>query len=207
MGETDIDISVRLEKESDFRNVEYITREAFWDIYRPGCCEHLIVHKLRKVTAFVKELCYVACANGEIIGNIVYSRAKIINDKGKEFEVLCMGPLSVVPVYQGKGVGSLLMNYSIKKARELGFKAAILFGNPAYYRKFGFVNAKEYGIQTSAGENLDAFMVLELFDGALEGVTGKFYENKVFEIDNEELEAFEKGFPYKEKHVTDSQLS
>ena len=199
-------ISIRWEEPDDFRAVEDLTREAFWDVYRPGCCEHLIVHKLRKAPAFVKELGYVACDNGKIVGNIMYSRAKVIDDRDQEHAVLCMGPLSVLPSHQGSGIGSLLMNHSIARARELGCKAIIIFGNPRYYQRFGFKNAAEYGIQTAAGENLAAFMVLELGAGALNGISGKFHEDKVFEIDDAELENFEKGFPYKEKHITDTQL-
>ncbi|MBA1337175.1 MAG: Acetyltransferase [Firmicutes bacterium] len=201
-----MNVSIRLEEEKDYKQVEYLTREAFWDVYRPGCCEHLLVHKIRKVPAFIKDLCYVACDNDYIIGNIIYSKAKVINDENKEFEVLCMGPLSVLPSFQRKGIGSLLMNFSIKKARELGYKAIIIFGNPNYYQRFGFVNAKRYGIKTSSGENFDAFMALELFEGALQGITGKYYEDKVFEIKDEELEVFEREFPYKETHITDTQL-
>lgn len=201
-----MDILIRLEEENDFRNVEHITREAFWDVYRPGCCEHLVVHKIRKVPAFIKELSYVACEDDKVVGNIIYSRAKVVNQENKEFEVLCMGPLGVLPSCQGKGIGSLLMNYTIQKAKEQGFKAIIIFGNPDYYRRFGFVNAEKYGIQTSSGENFDAFMALEQFDGALDGINGKFYDDKVFDVKDEELEVFDKGFPYKEKHVTDTQL-
>ena len=201
-----MNVSIRLEEEKDYKNVEHLTREAFWDLYRPGCFEHLIVHKIRKVPAFVKELSYVACDDDSIIGNIIYSKAKVINDEDKEFEVLCMGPLGVLPFFQRKGIGSLLLNYSIEKARELGFKAVIIFGNPNYYQRFGFINAEKYGIKTSSGENFDAFMALELFNGALNGITGKYYDDKVFEIDNEELEIFEREFPYKEKHITDTQF-
>lgn len=201
-----MNVSIRLEEERDYRKVEHLTREAFWDIYHPGCTEHLIVHKLRTAPAFVKELSYVACDEDSIIGSIIYSKAKVINDQNQEFEVLCMGPLSVLPSFQRKGIGSLLMNHSIEKARGLGFKAIIIFGNPEYYRRFGFVNAAKYGIKTASGENFDAFMALELCGGALHGITGKFYGDKVFETEDEELEIFEKGFPYKEKHITDTQL-
>lgn len=201
-----MNVSIRLEEAKDYRAVEELTREAFWDIYRPGCCEHLIVHKLRKTPAFVKELSYLACDETSIIGSIIYSRAKVVNAENKEFEVLCMGPLSVFPSWQGKGIGSLLMNYSIEKAKELGFKAIIIFGNPKYYQRFGFKNAEQYGITTSSGENFDPFMALELFEGALTGITGKYYEDKVFEINDEELEVFEREFPYKEKHMRDGQL-
>lgn len=199
-------ITIRLEKENDYRIVEYLTREAFWNLYKPGCVEHLLIHKMRKVPAFVKELSFVAVAEEKIVGNIVYSKAKILNSTNKEFEVLCMGPVGVLPSYQGQGIGSRLITYSIAKARQLGYKAIILFGNQNYYQRFGFVNAKAYGIQTSSGENFAEFMALELYDGGLKGISGKFYEDEVFKIAEEELEIFDKEFPPKEKRVTDTQL-
>lgn len=201
-----MNISIRLEEEKDFRSVEYLTREAFWNLYKPGCDEHLIVHKIREEPAFVKELDFIACDEDRIVGYIIYSKAKVINHENKEFEVLCMGPLGVLPTYQRQGIGSLLMNYSIDKAKKLGYKAIILFGDPNYYHRFGFINTEEYSIQTSTGENFEPFMALELCEGGLDGITGRFYADKVFEIEKEELEIFEKEFPYKEKLVTDTQL-
>lgn len=199
-------ITVRLEEENDHRKVEFLTREAFWNVYKPGCDEHLLVHNIRKVSAFIKELSFVACDDDEIVGNIIYSEAKVINDKNNEFEVLCLGPIGVLPSYQGQGIGSLLMNYSIEKARQLGYKGVILFGKPSYYQRFGFIDAKEYGIKTSSGENFEEFMGLEFYDGALKGISGKFYEDEIFKIEKDELELFENDFPYKEKRVTDTQL-
>lgn len=136
-----VNILIRLEEEKDYKTVEYLTREAFWDLYHPGCSEHLIVHKIRKVPAFVKELSFVACDKDHIVGSIIYSRAKVIDDKDKEFEILCMGPNG-----------------------------------------------------------------LELSDGALNGISGKFYESQVFKVEDKELEEFEQEFPYKEKHITDTQF-
>lgn len=201
-----MEISIRNEEEKDYKEVENLIREAFWDLYKPGCNEHLIVHKLRKVPAYVKELSFLACDGDLIAGSIVYSRAAIVNNENMKSEVLCLGPISVLPPFQRKGIGTLLMNYSIDKARELGFKAIILFGNPAYYHRFGFKNAGVYRITTSAGENSDPFMALELFEGALKGTTGKFYEDDVFMTTDEEVEAFEKEFPKREKHITDTQI-
>ncbi len=199
-------ISIRLEEARDYSPVEHLTREAFWDLYHPGCSEHLIVHKIRDVPAFVRELSLVACDGDTVVGNIIYSRAKVVNAQNQEFEVLCMGPIGVLPSCQKKGIGSQLMTASIQKAKALGFRAVIIYGSPAYYHRFGFVNAQQYGITTPTGDNFDAFMALELYDGALQGIAGKFYADRVFEIDNQELEAFDKHFPYKEKHVTDTQL-
>jgi len=201
-----INIIIRSERESDYREVENLVREAFWDLYKPGCDEHLILHKMRNISDFVPELDFVAC-DGEIIaGNIVYTKAKIVDEDRKEAEVLCMGPLAILPSYQKLGIGSLLMKESIAKAKELGYSAIVIFGNPDYYHRFGFKNAKEYNVQTSDGDNLDAFMVLELQKGGLISITGKFYESPVFKVTDEELELFEKEFPYKEKHITDTQF-
>ena len=98
------------------------------------------------------------------------------------------------------------MKHSLEQAKQLWYKAIIIFGDPTYYHRFGFVDAKTYGIQTAEGQNFDAFMALELYDNSLQGISGKFYADKVFETDQEELEAYEKTFPYREKHVTDTQL-
>lgn len=201
-----MDITIRLEEPADYSYVENMTREAFWDIYKPGCDEHLVVHNLRNTPAFVKELSLVACDRDKIVGNIIYSRAKVVNEDNTEYEVLCMGPISVLPFCQKQGIGSLLMNHSIEKAKALGYKAVIIWGNPNYYHRFGFTDASNYNIKPSVGENCEAFMALELYKGSLDGISGKFYEDPAFVTDKEELETFEKQFPYKEKHVTDTQL-
>ena len=199
-------ISIRLEEHRDFKTVEYLTRETFWDLYRPGCCEHLVVHTIRKDPAFIPELSYVVCDGETVIGNIIYSKAKVVRDDQNEFEVLCMGPFAVLPAYQKKGIGARLLNHTLEQAKERGFKAVIIFGNPVYYQRFSFRNAKDFGITTAWGANLDAFMALELSDGSLNGITGKFFASQAFDIKDQELEEFEKQFPYREKHVTDTQL-
>ena len=199
-------ITIRPEFEKDYFETEYITREAFWDVYHPGCMEHLVLHRLREAPAFVRELNFVACDVERIVGNIVCSKAKVINDAEQEYEVLCMGPLSVLPEYQGKGIGSLLIKTTVKKAQELGYKGIVIYGNQDYYHRFGFVNAEKFGIRTSGGENFDYFMALELTEGSLQGITGNFYEDEAFKVNDKELEEFDKAFPYKEKHVTATQL-
>ena len=199
-------ITIRPEQPEDYRQSEDVTREAFWDLYQPGCNEHLILHKLRKIPAFVKELDLVACDNDKVVGNIVYSKARVTDELKREFIVLCLGPVAVFPSHQKKGIGSSLIERSLDKARLLGYKAVILFGDPGYYHRFGFKNAKEYGIQTAQGENLDPFMALELREGNLDGIQGKFFYDPVFEPGEDELEMFEKEFSPKEKHITDTQL-
>ena len=195
-----MDYVIRLEEEKDFEKVEFLTREAFWDLYGPGCDEHLILHQLRKSPAFVKELSYVVDKDNHIIGNVVYTIGKVTNENKQDHEVLCMGPISVLPEYQGKGIGSKLLEETLKKAKEMGYTGVVIFGNPKYYQRFGFENAEKYGIQTSEGENFDEFMALELQKQGLKGITGRFHIDSAFEVNKEELEAFERRFPPKEKN-------
>lgn len=201
-----MDYTIRLEEESDYRETENVTREAFWDVYKPGCDEHLLAHKLRKTAAFVKELDYVACHNGRVIGNIMVSKARVVDSRNTQFEVLYLGPVCVLPEYQGQGIGKLLIAETINRARELGYPGIFLMGNPAYYSKFGFKDARAFDIQTSTGENFEYFMGLELAENRLKGITGRCFEDDVFVINDNELAEFEKQFPEKEKHVTDTQL-
>ena len=200
-----MNITICPENAKDYFETEYITREAFWDVYHPGCMEHLVLHNLRLASGFVRELDLVACDGERIVGNVVCSKAKVINEK-QEFEVLSMGPLAVLPEYQGRGIGSLLIKAAINKAHELGYKGIVIYGNPAYYHRFGFVNAEQFGIRTAGGENFDYFMALELAEGSLQGITGNFYEDEAFNVNEKDIEEFDKAFPYKEKHVTDTQL-
>ncbi|HOU84134.1 MAG TPA: N-acetyltransferase [Spirochaetota bacterium] len=199
-----MNIIIRNETDKDYRETENITREAFWDLYKPGCDEHFVLHKLRKSKSFVPELDFVALHENNIVGNIIYSKAGISDNE--YYEVLCMGPLSVKPEYQKKGIGSMLLLRSLESARKMGFKAVVIFGNPDYYHRFGFRNAAEYNITTSEGANFDAFMVLELDKDSLMNIRGKFIPDKAFYSDKNELENFDRKFPIKEKHSNSKQL-
>lgn len=192
--------------DKDFSKTENLTREAFWNIYKPGCDEHLVLHNVRNSTSYIRELDLVAMFDNEIIGHIICTKAKITDSEQYEHEILCVGPLSVFPEFQNKGIGSALLNESIKVAKELDYKCMILFGNPDYYHRFGFRNAQEYGITTKEGLNFEPFMALELQSNGLHNVKGKFIEDDAFVTQPNELIEFEKLFPYKEKLVTDTQL-
>lgn len=199
--------TLRLETERDHRAVEALTRDAFWDIYKPGCDEHLLIHKLRGAKAFVPGLDFVAERAGRIIGNIVYSAARVIDQAGRVHAVLTFGPLSVLPACQRQGVGAALVRHTLDIARAMGHSAVIIFGNPAFYSRFGFKSADQFGITTRDGTSFDAFMALPLYEGALNGISGRFYEDDIFRIDPLELAEFDRSFPPRERHVTDTQLS
>jgi predicted N-acetyltransferase YhbS len=196
-----IDIILRNTQEDDYREVENMTREAFWDVYKAGCDEHLMVRHLHEAGAYIRDLDFVAVHDGRIVGNILCSKGIVKSEnESNEWEVVCIGPIGVLPEYQGKGIGSRLMQEAIKSATQIGAKGIVLYGNPAYYHRFGFENAIKFGIRTSWGANFEDFMALELREGSLQGIQGNCYEDVAFEIDKEKLEEFEKGFPVKESH-------
>ena len=197
---------IRIATERDFPQTENISRESFWNLYKPGCVEHLILHNLRNSKSYIPGLDLVAVFENEIVGHVITTKAKVLDSLSNEHEVLCVGPISVLPGFQKKGIGSKLMTDSISSAKKSGFSGMILFGNPEYYHRFGFRNAKEYDITTKGGQNFEPFMALELYNNGLAGINGRFFEDDVFEIQEEDLIEFEKKFPYKEKLVTETQF-
>ena len=199
-----MEITLRLEEEKDYRVVEELTREAFWNVYFPGCNEHLLIHNLRDAKEFIKTLDFVAFHNDKIVGNIVYAEAKIKNSD-KEHAVLTFGPLSVLPEYQNRGIGGKLINHTVKIAQEMGQKAIIIYGDPEYYKRFGFKASKEYRITNKDKKYPAALLVLELYPHALKGIEGIFNEGKAYEINEAELKEFDTGFSAKEKTVTKKQ--
>jgi predicted N-acetyltransferase YhbS len=154
-----------------------------------------MVHSLRDKDG-INELSFVAEINGEIVGHIIYSQAFILTPKDKKIEVLNFGPLSVKPECQRQGVGTALMKYLIKCARELGYGAILFFGRPEYYPRFGFVDAREFKVTDCEGNNYPAFMAMELKKNYLNGVTGKFYETPIYndDLNREQAKAFDTKF-------------
>ena len=193
------EFEIRLEQPEDYRAVEHLTREAFWNHHVPGCDEHYLAHVLRESECFVPELDFVAVRNGEILGNIMYTRAKVFCDNGESIPALSFGPLSVHPQWQGKGVGSALVRHSLQKASALGHTAVLIYGDPAYYSRLGFLAAETFGIGTADDSYADALQALELVAGALRGKSGRFMEDHAYEVDETASAEFDKSFPPKEK--------
>ena len=197
--------TLRNETPQDHREVEELLRDAFWDLYAPGCTEHFVAHRLRQSANFVPQLDFVALQEGRVVGSILYSRAQIAGPQGSD-EVLTFGPLGVLPALQRQGVGSALVRHTLPLATALHYRAVLLYGNPDYYGRFGFRNAAQFGITTADGANFDAFMALELTPGALAGIHGRFIEDTAFEPDEEAFLQYDAAFAPREKHVTDTQL-
>ena len=202
---TKSDVKVRAELVQEHSEVEQVVREAFWNLYVPGANEHFILHNLRQHPDFIKELCLVAVKDDKIIGNIVYSMSHIQSEDGHKHQVITFGPLSVLPEMQGKKVGEKLVNASIEIAKKMGFKAIVILGYPSYYEKFGFKNGKHFGISMPDNSYPLGLQVLQLGDGVLNGVSGKYFESDVFEPDQIDVDTFDEKFSEKKKYVTASQ--
>lgn len=189
------DIEIRMETESDWYSVEMMTQHAFWNKHHPGCDEHYLVHKLRTDKEYLPELSRIAVKDGAVIGCIMYSRARIV-DGPVTHEVLTFGPLCIEPKWQGCGVGELLLQETMKLAAASGYPGIVIYGEPDYYPRIGFLTCDRFNITTPDGKNFDAFMGIELIEGGMKNIRGKFYESEVFgNLPAEEVEEFSKKFP------------
>lgn len=200
-----MNITIRNEVESDRREVEILTREAFWNLYMQGCDEHYLVHKMRNHSDFIKDLAFVALVDNKIAGNIMYTKSYIADESGRRIYTITFGPLAVLPEYQKKGIGSALINHSKKAAIESGHKAIIILGHPHNYIKHGFKVSKDFNISDSEGRYPFGQMVMELEPGALNGFEGKFCHSEVYNINEDEVQEFDRKFEFKKKEYRHSQ--
>ena len=193
-----MDIKLRIEQSSDYHETENITREAFWYHYSPECDEHYLLHIMRNHPKFVPELDIVAEHNNKIVGNVVCLKSFIMADDGNQYEVLSLGPISVLPEYQQQGIGGRMIALTKKLASEMGFRAILLCGDPDYYLRQGFIPAETLGIRTEDNMYATALHVCELYDNALANVKGRYIEDKIYQIDKSAANEFDKRFPPKE---------
>lgn len=200
-----MNISIRNECENDYSSVEQLTREAFWNLYVPGCNEHYLVHVMRKHPDFISNLDFVAVSDDKIVGNIMYAKSYIVDELHNRIETISFGPLSVLPPYQKQGVGSALLRHSLKTASELNYKVIIIYGHPHNYCKHGFRSSKDFGVSDVEGKYPYGLLVYELEKGILQGHTWKYYPSGVYEIAPAAAEEFDKQFDFKEKKYTYTQ--
>ena len=203
------DVIIRSEKKGEYREVENLIRESFWNVYRPGCSEHYVIHVLRDDPAFVKELDFVMEKDGHLIGQNMFMRTVINADDGRDIEVLTMGPICITPELKRRGFGKKLLDFSLEKAAELGFGAVLFEGNIDFYGKSGFGYARKFGIRYhDLPEDADDsfFLCRELIPGFLDDVTGVYQTPKGYYVDDADVEEFDMDFPYKEKLKLPGQL-
>ena len=205
-------IVIRREREQDWPAVENLVREAFWNVYRPGCTEHFVLHRLRSDPAFVPELDLVMEKDGALIGQNMFMRAAIRADGGGEVPIMTMGPICVAPEYKRQGYGKRLLDESLERAAALGCGALCFEGNILFYGKSGFTFASDFGIRYHGlpeGADASFFLCRELIPGYLDGVRGEYAPPEGYFVAEREPEAFERfdtQFPPKEKKKLPGQL-
>lgn len=200
---------IRKETPSDYREVENLVRESFWNVYRPGCLEHFVLHELRSDPAFVKELDFVMELDGRIIGQNMFMRAVIQADDGRQIPIMTMGPICIANDLKRQGYGKQLLDYSLEQAKLLGCGALCFEGNIGFYGKSDFGYASEKGIRYHGlpeGADSSFFLCKELIPGYLDGITGEYAPPKGYFVDEAACEEFDKAFPPKEKLKLPGQL-
>ena len=196
------DYTIRPEREEDYRGVENLIRESFWNVYRPGCSEHYVMHVLRDDPAFVKELDFVMEKDGRLIGQNMFMETIIEKDGGGVLDVLTMGPICIANELKRRGYGKALLDYSLEKAAALGYGAVLFEGNIRFYGKSGFDYAGRFGIRYHGlleGADASFFLCKELVPGYLGGVTGVYQTPQGYYVDDADVEAFDRLFPPKKK--------
>jgi len=170
---SDVNLTIRNEKQEDCRTVEELVREAFWNLYVPGCNEHYMLHNLRMSDDLIPELGFVAEKEGQIVGQIAYSRGIVKGKGADDKEVITFGPVSVLPAFQKRGIGSALIIHTINLARDMGYPAICIYGDPRYYSRFGFRCAEKYDIKTADDKFAVALQALELKQGVLNNIVNR----------------------------------
>ena len=201
--------TIRRERPEDYREVENLTREAFWNVYRPGCTEPYVLHLFRERPEFVKELDLCLEVEGQIIGHIMFVRSEIKADDGRILPMMTFGPISIHPDFQRKGYGKILLDYVLEKAAEMGVGAVCMEGNIDFYGKCGFDVASKSGIHYYAElreEVVPYFLLKQLRDGFLDGVTGVYKTPDGYFVSDQAAEEFDREFPPKVKLKLPGQL-
>ena len=198
-------IIIRNEKKEDWELVERITRQAFYNLYVPGCVEHYLVHIMREHEDFIPELDFVLELDGQVIGNIMYTKAKLTDENGTEKEILTFGPVSIHPAYQRMGYGKMLMEHSFQAAIQLGYDTIVILGSPANYVSRGFKCCKKYNVCIENGKYPVAMMVKELIPHILDDHKWLYQDSPVMAISKEEAERYDDTLEPMEKKYLPSQ--
>ena len=196
---------IRNEEPKDYQAVETLTRKAFYNIYVPGCSEHYLVRIMREHEDFIPELDFVMEQDGEIIGNIMYTKSRLIDEQGTEKQILTFGPVCIDPSHQRKGLGKLLLEHSFEKAAALGYDVIVIFGSPANYVSRGFQSCKKFNVCVEGGKFPSAMMVKELIAGALDGKKWFYYDSPVMAVSEEDAQKFDDTLEKMEKKHLPSQ--
>ena len=177
-----MNINIRNEEPKDYRRVEEVAREAFWNLYFPGCHEHFVIHKMRNHKDFIKDLAFVIEVDNQIAGGIFYTQSKIVSEGNKEYKTISFGPVFISPEFHRKGLGKELITHSIKLAKEMGYRAILTLGYPYHYEPYGFLGGKKYNISMPDGKFYKGLLVLPLYERALDNISGYAEFSDVFDL-------------------------
>ena len=211
---------IRLEETKDYREVENLTREAFWNVYRPGCTEHYVLNQYRNNPDFIPELDFVMeedegehQSSERIIGHVMFSKAEIILDDCTSFPSWTFGPISIHPDYKRKGYCLKLLQYALEKAKEMGVGLMQMEGNIEFYKHAGFDLASKLKIHYHdfpKDVEVPFFLAQELIPGYWGNREGTYCPPKGYFVADENPEAFEAyeaTFPKKVKLRLPGQLT
>lgn len=198
-------LNIRNEEKKDYKIVEEITRKAFYNVYMPGCYEHYLVHIMRDHEDFIPELDFVLEYNGQVIGNIMYTKARLVDENKNEKQILTFGPVSIDPTYQRKGFGKELIEYSFSKAITLGYDTIVIFGSPMNYVSRGFKSCKKFNVCVGEGKFPAAMMVKELVPNTLDGRKWVYLDSSVMNISIDKAIAFDDSLEKMEKKTLPTQ--
>lgn len=198
-------IKIRNERKSDYETVEKITRDAFYNLYVPGCTEHYLVHIMWEHEDFIPELDFVLELDGDIIGNVMYTKSKLTDESGNQKEILTFGPLSILPGYQRMGYGKMLLEHSFEKAVAMGYDTIVIFGSPTNYVSRGFQSCKKYQVSVDNGKYPAAMMVKELVPNVLAGKKWVYRDSPVMAVNEEDAQRYDDTLEKLEKKYQPSQ--
>ena len=198
-------LKIRRETPADYAVVEEITRQAFYNIYMPGCVVHYLVHIMRTHTDFIPELALVLELDGEIVGNVMYTKARLVAAAGAEKQIVTFGPVCVRPDLQRRGYGKKLLAYSFDLAAQMGYEAIVIFGSPVNYVGLGFQSCARYSISVENGQYPAAMLVKELKPGALSGESWVYHDSPIMNIDEAAAQAYDDTLPKMARRHTPSQ--
>ncbi|MBD2580595.1 N-acetyltransferase [Oscillatoria sp. FACHB-1406] len=157
-------MEILLEQPQDFNEIRKVNIAAFG---REN--EADLVERLRTTTS---TLSFVAVESNCIVGHIFYSPVEIEGECAPDCLMLGLAPMAVLPEYQRQGIGTMLLRKSLEEIARSPYRGIVVLGYPEYYPRFGFVTAREKGLQCEYDVPDEVFMVLELENGALEGCRG-----------------------------------
>ena len=195
-------VNIRNEESRDYEIVENMTRNAFYNLYIPGCVEHYLVRTMREHKDFIRELDFVLELDDEVIGYIMYTKATLTDADKNVKNILTFGPLCIDPRYQRRGYGKLLIQHSFEKAISIGYDTVVIFGAPSNYVSSGFVSCKKHNVCVEGDKFPAAMLVKELKTGALDGRRWYYKDSPVMSVLPEDANAYDNTLPPKKrKHI------